>query len=356
LGDAATLVGAYELAMGFCAASLTDLRAQGRLGLVARARATQAWSALHLADLSTAIPAVEEAGRLARETSQPLIWAIARAVESMITALRGDQDRAEVLAEEAEKAAMPVAANAVLASVQLARGLSALGGGRHADAYEHLYRMHDPADPAFHRGTRWFARGRAHRGRSAQWTTRDTVREIVEEVEKQALKTPSPALHAGLRYARALLADDSDAERFFQEALGADLRRFLFLRARTQLAYAQWLRRQRRVAESRAPPRAARETFDALGTIPWNTRARQELRASGETSRRRTPDARDRLTPQERQVAQMAADGLTNREIGGKLYLSHRTVSSHLHRIFPTLGVTSRFALRTAVHGDGKVL
>jgi ATP/maltotriose-dependent transcriptional regulator MalT len=184
----------------------------------------------------------------------------------------------------------------------------------------------------------------------------DTVREIVEEVEKQALKTPSPALHAGLRYARALLADDSDAERFFQEALGADLRRFLFLRARTQLANAQWLRRQRRVAESRAPPRAARETFDALGTIPWNTRARQELRASGETSRRRTPDARDRLTPQERQVAQMAADGLTNREIGGKLYLSHRTVSSHLHRIFPTLGVTSRFALRTAVHGDGKVL
>jgi hypothetical protein len=172
LGDAATLVGAYELAMGFCAASLTDLRAQGRLGLVARARATQAWSALHLADLSTAIPAVEEAGRLARETSQPLIWAIARAVESMITAPRGDQDRAEVLAEEAEKAAMPVAANAVLASVQLARGLSALGGGRHADAYEHLYRMHDPADPAFHRGTRWFARGRAHRGRSAQWTTR----------------------------------------------------------------------------------------------------------------------------------------------------------------------------------------
>jgi hypothetical protein len=88
LGDAATLVGAYELAMGFCAASLTDLRAQGRLGLVARARATQAWSALHLADLSTAIPAVEEAGRLARETSQPLIWAIARAVESMIAALR----------------------------------------------------------------------------------------------------------------------------------------------------------------------------------------------------------------------------------------------------------------------------
>ncbi|MEV6495517.1 helix-turn-helix transcriptional regulator, partial [Actinoplanes sp. NPDC051633] len=69
----------------------------------------------------------------------------------------------------------------------------------------------------------------------------------------------------------------------------------------------------------------------------------------GETSRRRTPDARDCLTPQELQIAQMAAAGLTNREIGQRLYLSHRTISSHLHRIFPKLGVTSRAELRDTV-------
>jgi DNA-binding NarL/FixJ family response regulator len=93
------------------------------------------------------------------------------------------------------------------------------------------------------------------------------------------------------------------------------------------------------------PLRAAVEGFDALGVIPWSQRARQQLRATGETSRPRTLGACDQLTPQELQIAQMAADGLTNREIGQKLYLSHRTVGSHLYRIFPKLDITSRAQL-----------
>jgi DNA-binding CsgD family transcriptional regulator len=125
--------------------------------------------------------------------------------------------------------------------------------------------------------------------------------------------------------------------------------RWPLYRARLLLALGQWLRRQRRIAESRAPLRAARDAFDALGVAPWGERARQELRASGESSRRRTPDTRDELTPQELQIAQMAAEGLTNREIGQKLYLSHRTVGSHLYRLFPKLGVTSRAQLATAM-------
>ena len=103
--------------------------------------------------------------------------------------------------------------------------------------------------------------------------------------------------------------------------------------------------RQRRAADSRAPLRAARDTFDTLGAHPWSERARQELRASGETSRRPTPDARDQLTPQELQIAQLAATGLPNREIAQQLYLSHRTVGSHLYRIFPKLGIRSRAEL-----------
>jgi DNA-binding CsgD family transcriptional regulator len=93
--------------------------------------------------------------------------------------------------------------------------------------------------------------------------------------------------------------------------------------------------------------------FDALGAIPWSERARRELRAAGEASRRRDPDARDQLTPHELQIGQLAAEGLTNREIGQRLYLSHRTVSSHLHRIFPKLGVTSRSELRMMVGISG---
>ncbi|BAL88098.1 putative LuxR-family transcriptional regulator [Actinoplanes missouriensis 431] len=95
--------------------------------------------------------------------------------------------------------------------------------------------------------------------------------------------------------------------------------------------------------------RAARDTFDSLGTTPWGDLARQELRASGATSQRHTVEAHDLLTPQELQIAQMAADGMTNREIGERLYLSHRTVSTHLRRIFPKLGVTSRTQLGAMV-------
>ena len=158
-----------------------------------------------------------------------------------------------------------------------------------------------------------------------------------------AERTPSPWLHVAMRHARALLADDEDAEALFEAGLQAH--GWPFARARLQLAYGAWLRRRRRAADSRAPLRAACDAFEALGAIPWSERARQELRASGETSRRRAPDVRDRLTPQELQIAQMAAEGLSNREIGQKLYLSHRTVGSHLYRTFPKLGITSRSEL-----------
>ncbi|MEV4075498.1 helix-turn-helix transcriptional regulator [Nonomuraea fuscirosea] len=348
LGSSALMVGAFDLSEEFCAASQPALRAQGRLSLLARDLGAQAWSAARLADLSVAIPAAEEAARLACETSQPLMYAIAQASGAVLAALRGEQDRVESLAVAAEQVALPIGARPVLATVQLARGLAALGEGRYADAFDHLRRMHDPGDPAFHLALRCFsiaelADAAVHSGQSR------AIAGIIEELEAVAVTTPSPSLHADLRYARAVLADDAAAEPFFDAALGADLRRWPFVRARTQLAYGEWLRRQRRTAESRAPLRMARETFDALGVIPWSERARQELRASGESSRSRSSEARDVLSAQELQIAQMAADGLTNREIGEKLYLSHRTVSSHLYRIFPKLGITSRSALGTAL-------
>ena len=159
------------------------------------------------------------------------------------------------------------------------------------------------------------------------------------------VSAPAPILHAGLRYARPLLAPDGEADALFQIGIDSNAD-WPFLRARGQLAFGEWLRRRRRPADARGHLRAARDTFDALGTIPWSERARQELRASGETSRQRIPEARDRLTPQELQIAQLAAQGLTNREIGQMLYLSHRTISSHLYRTFPKLGISSRAELR----------
>ncbi|MDH6493124.1 LuxR family transcriptional regulator [Streptomyces sp. SAI-127] len=348
LSTASLLVGGYDLARVFSAAGGAPLRVQGRLGLLARTVGADAWSALVVGDLGAAIAATEESRRLARETSQTMMYALMTATAAKLAAVRGEVDSALQLAEEAEEIGLPAGARPVLATATMARGLAALGAGRFEEAFGHFRRLHDPADPAFQVALRLTTVGdlvdaATHCGRL------EAVLPIVTELEEVAVVTPAPVLHADLRLARALLASDEDADPLFTAALGADLSAWPLIRARTHLAYGEWLRRRRRSVESRDHLRAARDMFDALGAIPWGEKARRELRAAGEASRRRAPDARDQLTAHELQIVQLAADGLTNREIGQRLYLSHRTVSSHLHRIFPKLGVVSRAELRTVV-------
>jgi DNA-binding NarL/FixJ family response regulator len=97
--------------------------------------------------------------------------------------------------------------------------------------------------------------------------------------------------------------------------------------------------------DAREQLRAAIEGFERLGAEPWAERARAELRASGETARKRDPSAASQLTPQERQVARFVAQGLTNKEIAAQLYLSPRTIDAHLRKAFVKLGLTSRTQL-----------
>ena len=344
LGTAAQAVGAFDQSSSLLAMSVARLREQGRLGVLAQVLVSRAWAAISLADWGAAAPAAAEAAALAGETSQPLWQAGAQATMAVVAAFRGEEIVVENLTAEAERVALPSAATAVLAAVQLARGWSALGHGRHADAYDHLSRLFAPGDPAYHHMMRCWALGdlaeaAAHSGR------REEARALLCQLEPMARQTQSPVLHLGLLCARPLLVPEGEAEPLFQAALARDMTRWPLYRARLQLAFGEWLRRQRRVAESRGPLRAARDAFDALGVDPWGDRARQELRASGQSSRRRTPDTRDELTPQELQIAQMAASGLSNREIGQRLYLSHKTVETHLYHVFPKLGVTSRAQL-----------
>ncbi|ANW64180.1 LuxR family transcriptional regulator [Mycobacterium sp. djl-10] len=348
LGTAALLVGAFDQAVRLNAGSLSGLRAQGRLALLARARAAEAWSATRMGDLGVAIPAAEEARRLTQETDQTFVFGIVCASQAEIAALQGDYDNAEHLASEAERIGLVVGARPVLATVQTAKGLSALGQGRFSDAFAHLRRMHDPADPAFQLALRCYGLPELVDAavRSGQ---ADAAAEIVMHIEQIARANSSPALNIGVRYARAVLADNDGAEQLYERAIRDMPPGWPFQRAWTQLAYGGWLRRQRRVGESRPLLRAARETFDALGIVAWGERARDELRAAGEGSPRRNVDARDQLTAHELHIAQLAAEGLTNREIGQRLYLSHRTVSTHLHRIFPKLGVTSRSELKSVL-------
>jgi DNA-binding CsgD family transcriptional regulator len=116
-------------------------------------------------------------------------------------------------------------------------------------------------------------------------------------------------------------------------------------RARTELLYGEWLRRERRRGEARGHLRAAVESFRALGAVPWAERAETELRATGETIRKRDFSAAEQLTPQELQIAGLVTEGLTNKEIAAQLYLSPRTVDYHLRKVFTKLGITSRAEL-----------
>lgn len=345
LGTVATCVGAFDLSAGFLAASAATLRSQGCLAVLAQTLTSQAFQAFHGGDWELAATAADEAQRLAAETGLPRWVAGAGIAAGMLAGVRGERERGLSLLAQAEQVVLPMANRSNLAFLQIARGLTLIGAGQHAEAYGHLVRAFDPADPTYHPFVRAWGIGELAEAALAGGDP-DVARTAVRELERSAALTPSPLLHIGMRYARALLATGADAEASFQHALDADLAGWPFARARLQLAYGTWLRRRRRAADSRAPLRAAREAFDALGALPWGERARQELRAAGEPSGQRPAAAWDRLSPQELQIARMAAEGLSNREIGEQLYLSHRTVSTHLYRLFPKLGVTSRAQLR----------
>jgi len=347
-GIAVCMAGAFDQALPLLAASAARLRAQGRLHLLAQVLSIQAWAALEVGDLAVAMPAAQESQRLAVETQRPLWETSGQIAEAAAAAMRGDQRAVQTLTAAASRVALPIGAAALVSLVQYARGLLELGRGRYTESYEQLRRIREPGDAASHHLTAFHtigdfteaAVGSGHREEAATFVRQS---EILNRL------APSPWLHVQLTYARLLLAADDDAEPLFEDALGENLTAWPLWRARVELAYGKWLRRRRRQLESRAPLRSARDAFDALGAAPWAEQAHQELRAAGESSTRRRHDGFDELTPQELQVAQMVVQGLTNRAIAQRLYLSHRTIESHLYRMFPKLGVSSRAELVTVV-------
>jgi DNA-binding CsgD family transcriptional regulator len=172
------------------------------------------------------------------------------------------------------------------------------------------------------------------------------ARELFAPIRRIPADRRSVVLDAAIAYADALLYDHPPGHRP-NDATAFE--RFPFMRGRYLLARGAKLRRQRRASVARAPLREAEAIFTALGASPWTQRARQELRASGERLATHVSPRLEVLTPQELEIAMLAADGLTNREIGQQLFLSHRTVGSHLYRIFPKLDVTSRRELAKIV-------
>ena len=147
-----------------------------------------------------------------------------------------------------------------------------------------------------------------------------------------------------------MLSDGESADRLYQDAIDrlgrTRLRPEL---ARAHLLYGEWLRREGRRVDAREQLRTAYNLFIAIGMDAFAERARGELMATGEKVRKRRPDTRDELTPQEEQIARLARDGLTNPEIAAQLFISAKTVEWHLGKVFTKLGVSSRRQLRTAL-------
>jgi DNA-binding CsgD family transcriptional regulator len=156
--------------------------------------------------------------------------------------------------------------------------------------------------------------------------------------------SPSPARLSLLARCRALAGEGGEREQF-ETALAPEAALSPFEYARTELLYGEWLRRGRKRREARPYLRRAADLFRQVGAPPWEERAASELRATGETARRRNPSTLDELTPQELQIAGLVAVGMTNRQVAAQLYLSPRTIDYHLRKVFSKLGVASRTEL-----------
>jgi DNA-binding CsgD family transcriptional regulator len=171
--------------------------------------------------------------------------------------------------------------------------------------------------------------------------------ETLEALDVLADHAQDPERLGVLARARALLSASPElAESLLLEALSYQREQAQpFDRARTELAYGEALRRARRRTQARVQLRSALATFEGLGTPRWAERARQELEATGITARRRDPSTLDTLTPQELRIARLVAEGATNRDVAGQLYLSPKTVEYHLRKVYLKLGVSSRVEL-----------
>jgi len=291
-----------------------------------------AWVDVLAGDLERSALVLEEERMIAQATGNPPI----AYTEMLVSAWRGHERRAGELIERFAQGTTRVGGYVAYASAVLNNGL-----GRHAEA-------RDAARSAFERDHAGYGPFIATElaeaaARTGDFTLLRTVHEWL--AERTAVTRTEWSLATEARV-RALLSDGDAAESAYREAIERLGRTWLRPElARAYLLYGEWLRRDGRRTEAREQVRTAHAMFTAIGMEAFADRARRELVATGGKLRRRTVETRDELTPQERQIAGLAREGLSNPEIGARLFLSPRTVEWHLRKVFSKLGITSRMGL-----------
>ncbi len=348
LATAAFNLADFDRALRFADPAVAALRAQGRLSMLAQLQVHRSWAAIFLGQWDVAYIAAAEAYSLAIESRQPVWAAHARLGQADLEGRLGKSGVALQLLVDAEQLALMTGRPTALSGVEFTRGIIELGRQRPKAAFEHLKHTLVPGDLAFHSIERFWLVDYVTEA-AAESGHIDEARRLVEGLEETVGEIPSPGYSRALRLAQVHLATDADIDARVDYARAAPGPPSAWFSARLDLAWGMSLRRRRHVTDSRRPLRRALLAFDALGASGWSQRARTELAATGAVAER--PDSRAwlNLSPQELQIAQLAAEGLTNREIASQLYLSHRTVGSHLYRMFPKLGIRSRAQLHLAL-------
>ena len=338
LGVAAFLLGDADVILAQHTRLLAAARETGALTTIVYALTRRAFGEVATGDWRAAVAGAAEALDLAIGSGQSALTRLPHAWLALLAALRGEpEDLAEHLAAVDSTQGAGVTAPIVEDLIRWARGLTA---DSPAAAIHHLQQLSGAPGTV----ARLAALDRLEAAVRADRL--DLARAWAEELENFGSAVDAGWALAAAAYGRALLAEGAGVEAEFGAAVKhAEASTHRFDRARIHLGFGEYLRRARRRVDARAHLRDALEVFEDLGATSWAERARTELRASGETARRRDVTTTSDLTAQERQVAGLVRQGLSNRDVATRLFVSPRTVDFHLRNVFSKLGVASRAEL-----------
>jgi DNA-binding CsgD family transcriptional regulator len=350
-GSAAWLLDESALAVTLLQDAMLQLRAPGTLGTSSPGLTALGWAYIDLGRWDDALQAAAEAADLAEANQMELVAAAADLIAATVLAMRADSAAARRHADRALANAELAESGLLTARARRARGIAALADGSHLLAFTQLRQLFSEDGVPVHHIFSYL--GVADMAAAAVRADRRMEgQDVLERALSHLGGAPSPRLKQLIARAHGILAAPDEAEPHFDKALADPAGdQWPFERAQLRLDYAEWLRRRRRINDAKPVLTQALGTFRRLSARSWVQRAEAELRACGVAvaGAPGEPNGLWELTPQQRQIVRLASDGLTNREIGDRLFLSPRTVSSHLYRSFPKLGVADRHQLRDLI-------
>jgi len=351
IASTAWLLDESDLAIRLLQDTMQRLRAPGVRGTSGGGLTLLGWAYIDTGRWDEALEVAAEAASVAEANQMDIVAASADVITATVLALRGDSAEARRHAARALAAVDPAECGLVAARARRALGVAALADGSYLQAFTQLRGLFSEDGTPLHNYASYL--GVADLAAAAVRADRriegcDVIEHALSRLDGMA----SARLEQLIARARGILAEPADSEAYFDTGLAdAAGDQWPFERAQLRLDYAEWLRRRRRINDAKAVLTEALGTFRRLGARSWAQRAEAELRACGvaATGAAPKPDALGELTPQQRRIVRLASDGLTDREIGDRLFLSPRTVSSHLYRSYPKLGVASRHQLRDVI-------